>query len=120
MTVNFGGGLWRYESSETNAKATGATTIFTTDANARFYPVLIVIEMVVATGIGTSAVITVGTNSPTYDNILAAKSPGLIPNAAEVGAPLASGVSIAPSTDVKANVTVGAIGVSGTFKAAIL
>jgi hypothetical protein len=118
--VNYGADLWRYETPEIDAKAGVTTLIVTTNAELRFYPIMVLVEIMAANSLSASPSVTVGTNGSSYDNILGSTSPGMTPNAAVAGPPLASGVSIAPGSDIKVKVTVPASGTSGTFVVAIL
>lgn len=102
--------------------STGATLIQTTDANLRFVPILIQIEATAITGLVTPASFSIGTNSATYNNLLAITAMTGITSANLM---LQSNItalssSVGASTGIYINVTTGAVGTTYTLRASIL
>lgn len=103
----------------------GTTTIFTTDASSgRFYPVSIVCECTSTSGFVVVASVSVGTNSTSFNNILAitaltgASAANLYAVAAPTGI-IAGGGSVAAGTAVVLKVTTAATATTYVIKAVI-
>lgn len=113
-------GLVVYSVTGVDVKTSGATTIFTTDGGARFHPLFVIVEIASASALTIGGTASVGTNSATYNNVLAAMTTGTTVNSMLPNALSALTDSIAPSTAVKLNLSVAATGVSGTLSVTII
>lgn len=102
-----------------NAKNTGATIIGTTrSANGLFFPIFAIFHVATANTIITPATISLGTNSATYNNILAASAmTGLTAQDTMLQFPLGTAAiaPIAVSTGIYANITSGATATAMTM-----
>jgi hypothetical protein len=112
-------GLVAYSVTGVNAKSTGATTIFTTEGE-RFHPLFVVAEITAASALTIGATVSVGTNSTSFNNIMAASVTGTTLNNMLPNALSALTDSVAPGTAVKVNVSVGAVGTSGTMSVTVI
>jgi len=111
--------LVAYSVTGINAKSTGATTIFTTEGE-RFHPLFIVTEITAATSLTIGATASVGTNSSSFNNIMAASVTGTTVNNMLPNALSALTDSVAPGTAVKVNVSIAATGTSGTLSVTVI
>jgi len=111
--------LVAYSVTGINAKSTGATTIFTTEGE-RFHPLFVVAEITAASALTVGATVSVGTNSASFNNIMAASVTGTTINNMLPNALSALTDSVAPGTAVKVNVSVGAVGTSGTMSVTVI
>jgi hypothetical protein len=102
-----------------NMKSTGATTIFTTEGE-RFHPLFCLAEITAASSLTIGASVSVGTNSSTFNNILAASVTGTTVNNMLPNALSALTDSVAPGTAVKANISIAATGTSGTLSVSVI
>ena len=112
----------RHTKFSIDAKTTGSTLLFTTKSNERFYPTSITMEVTAASVIVGVCTLSIGTNSATYNNILAATAlTGMTAANKVVSMNLTSLVidSIAASTGVYVNITVGATATTKTIKITI-
>lgn len=114
------GGLVRVSKHGIALTATGAITLFTTESNSgrRFHPMWIIVEVTDADAITVAATCSFGTNDPDYNNVLAAAAlTGLTALNRESKQALSAATdSVAPSTDVKVNVTVAAVATTCTAR----
>lgn len=104
--------------SSINGKTTGATTIFTTENGARaFHPLIIVIECTAASAITVPLSLSIGTNSATFNNIVAiTAATGLTATATQFPIHLAVSTAVVPAnTGVSLNITTAATGTSQTI-----
>ncbi len=102
-----------------DGKTTGVTTIATTVAGKRFYPLFVGAEVTTADTIAVAPTVSIGTNDASYNNLLTATAlTGLTVVNALIGlVPItAAKLSVAPSTAIKANVTVGATATTCTIR----
>lgn len=112
--------LIRYTLTAVDLKTTGATTVFTSNTGARFHPLFIVFEVESATALTVGATVSLGVTAAAYTDVVAGVTVGttaskMLPNSLS-----ALTDSIAPGTAVKVNVSVAAIGTSGTFRCDVL
>jgi hypothetical protein len=109
-----------FYSGSIDAKTTGATKIATTEnGSQRFIPKTVIIELTAATAVTVVATLSVGTNSATYNNILAATAlTGLsaLNNIVMIHLPATAISSIAPNTDIYVNVTIGATATTANIR----
>lgn len=114
----------KFTKTSIDAKATGATTIFTTDnGTERFYPLFAIIESTAASGVLSVALVSIGTNSTSFNDILPITTlTGISAANKMISLPLsvAAATSVAPNTAIKINVTTGATGTSQNIKATIV
>ena|SRR5438105_12245987 len=107
-----------------NLAALGTTTLLTTpDGSERFFPLFVAIEATASSGILTVCACSVGSNSPTFDNILPITTlTGVIGVNTRLLLPLTgTGLStVAPSTAVVLKVTTAATGGTQSVKVALL
>jgi hypothetical protein len=93
-----------------DGKTTGATTIYTTLEDNRFVPLFINIESTSVSGVITPPTIAIGTNETSYNNIKSGTLLSANANNDTQNLEVASVItSVAPSTDIKVNVTIGAV-----------
>lgn len=103
-----------------DAKITGSTVINPTEGSRRFYPVFATFEIIAASAIVGVPTLSLGTNSSTYNNIMTATaltgltSVNKILNTSNLLTVVAD--SVAPSTEIRVNVTVGAVSTTATLK----
>lgn len=109
-----------FYSGTIDAKTTGSTKIGTTENGAaRFIPKTIVIELTGASAIIGAATLSVGTNSSSYNNILAATAltgVSTLNNIVMLHLPTTVISSIAPNTDIFVNVSVGATATTANIR----
>ncbi len=102
-----------------NGKTTGAIKVFTTEnVPLNFYPVLVTYRAVSVTGVTTPPTISVGTNTSSYNNISSGSllSTLLATLGATSGQTInAVSMPITASTDIYANVTIGALATTYTI-----
>jgi|ERR1043166_1370814 hypothetical protein len=109
------------EANNIDGKTSGAVTVGTANgggASQSFYPVHILIIAHTITALITPVTISVGTNSSTYNNLLAAtllSSSLNATNLMQVLSLAAASPVIAHNTDIKVNVTSIAVGTTYTF-----
>jgi hypothetical protein len=119
-----GGGhqdLIRYTVGGINIKNTGATAVLTTGAGAgNFHITQALLEVTAANTLTVGATLSVGTNSSTWNNIVPATVLGTAANQMTPLPPAALTLSVAPSTLINANISIAAIGVSGTASVTLI
>jgi hypothetical protein len=109
------------EANNIDGKTSGAVTVGTTNgggASQNFYPAHITIIGHTITALVTPVTLSVGTNSSTYNNLLAATLLSTSLNATNLMQVLnlaAGSPVIAHNTDIKVNVTSIAVGTAYTF-----
>ncbi len=105
-----------------DGKTTGSTEIDTTSASLRFVPMFIQIEPTTATAVVVPSSISIGTNSPNYNDILAITAlTGLTSSNIMLQlTPAALSSSLAASTGVFVKVTTGATATTFTLRVSIL
>lgn len=108
-----------------DGKTTGATTIYTLEGSGtlNFYPTQIVIRPVTITSATLKPTFSVGTNSTAYDNIAAGSLiNGVTTLLGITSSPMnaSSSPALTGGTVIKANVTIGALATSYTFKIDVL
>jgi hypothetical protein len=108
-----------YASGVVNVKNTGSTLLFTTKP-ANFAPLQIFMYCIAANSITVPATVSIGTNSPNYNNIV----PATLMTAETTGlyytfVPSNLMPLIPPSTQIFANVTIAATGTSQTISIGI-
>lgn len=114
--------LVRYSVSGIDAKTTGTTTLFTTDAGRVFVPTSVMVYCSAATAITVAASISIGTNGATYDNLVA---PGILSGLTAAGLftiPVLTvgGTAATASTAVVLNITTAATGTSQTIEVDVI
>lgn len=104
-----------------DGKTVGNTLIFTTDAVKTFVPVSINVTITSVSGLSLVSTVSVGTNSPNYNNICAAALlTGLDSNKETLQLPLIGNLSaIAPSTAVYTRVSIGSTATTYDLNVAI-
>lgn len=121
--MSYNTNLTRLTIKGVNAKNTGATLVGTTEnGTARFYPVMVVFEMTVASVIAIVPTVSIGTNSATYNNILAAAAlTGMTTANSMICSSVVGAVnSVAPNTGINVNVSVGATATTATLDIHVL
>lgn len=116
-------GMTGYYLNTFNAKNTGSTIFFTTPSSGfRFFPTHIIMSVLFATSITTGASISIGTNSPNFNNILANTSFSGLTTANNYQITQLSGVlnAIPAGTSGYLNVNTASIGTSITMSCVIL
>src|SRR3990172_4451377 len=106
-----------------DAKVVGDTTVFTTAPSfGRFYPVLVRIVLSAVSGLVTAPTVSVGTNSPNFNNIMGATPMTTLTAANDFFAFLLSSVapSVAASTAIKCRVSAGATATTYTIAAHVI
>lgn len=107
-----------------DGKAVAATKIGTTVNDGRkFIPMFAIFHVTAATAIVTPCTLSIGTNSSTYNNILAATAlTGMtaIDLVMQLGMNAAASSVVAANTDIFANITVGATGTSISIDVTLL
>jgi len=107
-----------------DGKTVANTTLFTTEnGTERCYPVLAIVEATAGSVITVGPTVSIGTNSATFNNILAATSMTLVLLTNTMQVSLATGVlpsSVAANTAVTVRVSVGAVGTSQTLRVTLL
>lgn len=113
--------LVSYSITGIDLKATGATTIFTTDSGGdRFHPLFTLIEVTAQSGLAIGSTYSIGTNASSYNDILTSAVSGITSNKMLPTAMSALTDSVAPGTAVKINISVAATGTSGTCSASVI
>lgn len=105
-----------------NAKTVASTVIDTTeDGTRRFVPVMVTVESTASNTVTGGIIASVGTNSATYNNILASKTFDPF-TTNQLDCVQCSGLlsSVAPNTDIRINITTGATGTSETMRVDII
>ena len=101
-----------------NVKNTGSTLIGTTEnGSSRFYPLFAIIEIATASIITVVGAASIGTNSSSYNNILAITTlTGLtaVNNILNLNLAGVVSTSVAPNTDIYLKVTTGFIATTAT------
>lgn len=123
MQNNAGAPFWaNFSSGVINAKTTGAGTIFTTGTSQQIGFTGALFQCSAATAITVACTISIGTNSTTNNNIMAATTlTGLITLGQTLYIPFTSVISrVAASTAVGYNVTVAATGTSQSITISLL
>jgi len=109
----------RFRTGTIDATATGATTIFTTDPESRsrkFIVTRAVIRLVNVNTLTIPPIISIGTNSSTYNNIIAATTlTSALTDTQFQGTILAAAPVVASGTAIKVNVSTGATATACTF-----
>lgn len=102
--------------------ALGATSIGTTAPVTRFVPLFVNLETTSTTGFVTVASISVGTNSTSFDNLLAiTPMTGVIANNITIQLPVtALSSSVAASTGISVKVTTAAVATTYVLRASII
>lgn len=113
-------GLIRYVKTGIDVKTTGTTTVCTTDSGRRFHPLFVIFEMTAASSLTVGATLSLGVTAAAYADIVAAVVIGTAANKMLPNAITALVDSIPASTDVKVNVSVAAVGTSGTARVDLL
>lgn len=112
--------LTRYTLTAVDLKTTGATTVFTSNTGARFHPLFVVFEVESATALSVGATVSLGVTAAAYTDVVAGVTVGttaskMLPNSLS-----ALTDSVAPGTAVRVNVSIAAIGTSGTFRVDVI
>lgn len=123
VQLNGGGGMTKFTLEGIDAKVLAATKIATTDATKKFIITDIIVRCTAATAITVAATLSIGTNSATYNNIMAATAltgvttanTGLFSGAHGSFTLLEAGFIVAANTDIEVKVTVAATGTSQTI-----
>lgn len=108
-----------------DGKTTGATTIYTLEGSGslNFYPAQIVIRPVTITGATLKPTISVGSNASSYDNIATGSMLNTVTSLLGITSQpqnVSTSPALAGGTVIKANVTIGALATTYTFKIDIL
>lgn len=106
-----------------NGKTTGAVTIDTVDGSNRFYPTSVLFEVMAATLITVPPTVSVGSNSPSFNDIVAATSlTGLtaLNKTVVMNLTAAAFTSVAAGGTLGINVTVGATATTCTLKVMVV
>lgn len=116
------GDLVRYSVSGIDAKTTGTTTLFTSDAGRVFVPTSVTVYCDAATAITVAASISIGTNSTAYDNLVANSLLSGLTSAGKFTTPIYTlgATAVTASTDVVLKVNTAATGTSQTFQVDIV
>lgn len=114
--------LVRYSVSGIDAKTTGTTTLFTTDAGRVFVPTSVVVYCSAATAITVPASISIGTNGAAYDNMVAPSTLSALTAAGLFTVPVLTvgGTAATASTAVVLNITTAATGTSQTIEVDVI
>lgn len=104
---------------DVDAKTSGSVVITNTQSD-EFHPIVISIEVVEASGVTTPANISVGSNSPDFNNILAAATVGSVGSTSlSIQNLFTAGIKIPSSTDIKVKKTAQAVATTLKFRVAL-
>lgn len=119
--IKIGAAGEQVKNAAVNGKTIGNTLIFTTDSVKRFVPTGVYVNVVSVVGLSLVATLSVGTNSPNYNNICAAAIlTGLDSNNETIQLPLTGNLnSVAPGSQVYARVSIGSTATTYDLNTAI-
>lgn len=109
-------GVWGMGSpADIDAKSSGSTVISNTN-DSEFHPFSISIEVVEASGVTVPGTISIGTNSPNYNNIV---SLATLDNILSIKNILADSAKVPNSTDIKVKSVTQSVATSHKFRIAM-
>jgi len=111
---------WRYYwmENDVDGKSLASTTIVNT-GDGEFHLMGIHVETTNASGVLTPALISVGTNSPNYDNLVALGTVGTLTDRNLFLSISSNNIRVPANTDIKVRVVTAAIGTSQNFRIAM-
>lgn len=106
-------GIGFVASPEVDAKTAGDVIISTTDFNEEFFPVIAAIEVTESSGVILQGTISVGTNSPDYNNIVTLATLGTALSLTNI---LLSSVKVPASTNIRVKKITQSVATTHKFK----